>query len=269
LEWDAVAGGNRLQLDLQSALGALWVSNVKYRIRFDFINFSTGPSFETYLTASTTDWANDSFAENGGRWGDAPTPQDKTTINQVSFFFTLPSPTPQRFLNLGPPIAASSAAFKGLFDNVRLLQADQNAWVRADLTSLSSGSLKLLPGSKSGAYTFTVWVRDDPTADQSGTSPTHALNRFYPQGLMIQLTAKVKSGTGNDPRFFPRPSSGWTAWTKLTLPFGFDFVANDSDLGTDPALRVEFTPTETQTLDYGGRDVGSLLLASPSLQFNP
>ncbi|MEI8093712.1 MAG: hypothetical protein WCG80_05830 [Spirochaetales bacterium] len=268
--WDANATGNRLQLDLKQALGTLWTA-AAYRLRFDLINLTPGSGFDLFLMAGTTTLLSQvTDAQDGGSWQLTSTPTDQTTRISVSKTFTLDSTAPQRIVNFGNYDPASPTSNKAIIDNVRLLPADKLLSVGLKLAKLTSidpaGLLALLPGSKPGAYTLTLAVRDDPSSDP--TSANHALNRFYPQGLTVVLAAQVKSGTGSYRQFFPRPAGGWSDWTTLELPVGFDFVTTDPTDGS-PVLSIAFSPTDFFGNTLGGRDVGSLLIAHPTLTFNP
>ena len=270
--WDSNAGGNRLQLELDTALGTLWVPG-SYQFRMDLINTTSGTSFNLYLMAdSTTLLTDNTGAEKTGTWTvQTPTDTKKVLVNQISQNFTLDANVPSRLVNFGNPSVDGTAAFQGIIDNVRLIRADQESWVKAEFASLTSGSLKLLPGSQPGAYTFHLLVRDDDTADQSSSQPsgaTHAPNRFYPQGLFVRLTAKVNSQTASYTMFFARPDAGWPNWEPLKMSLGFDFVTSDADLAGEPALRMELSPTNMIDQSSQGRDAGSLLLARPQLVFH-
>ena len=271
LWWDANANGNQLQLSLDQAVGSLW-QPAAYRLRFDFINVSTGPSFALFLMANSTDLLTSVVeAQTDGRWILNNTPTDKTTRVKFSRTFTVESNSTTRVLNFGPSKLGDPNSYTAIIDNLRLLQSDKDLGVMASLPTLSSAagaSLPLLPGSKIGAYTLKVRVHDDASADQSGASgAAHAPNRFYPQGLTIVLKAKVKSQTGSYSKFFPRTPQ-WSAWTSLELPVGFDFVTTDPSDGS-PVLTIEFIPANSVDLSLEGLDVGSLLLAHPTLVFNP
>ncbi len=263
--WDSNGNGNRLQLNLKEAAGNLWTVG-SYRVRMDLINVTGGSGFELHLMVDeSTTLGNVLDAQDSGNWV-LTTATDARTVFSVSKAFTVDDSLPNRVLNFGNDSPDATTSFKGIFDNVRLVRADQECWARTDFPSLSSGSLKLLPGSKVGAYTLALTVRDDATAEQ--TSAGHVKNRFFPQGLTVRLTAQVNSGTGTYLKFFPRPAEGWADWTALEMELGFDFKVNDADLGTEPALRIEISPTNNVDVSTDGRDAGSLLVTQPVLEFH-
>jgi len=124
----------------------------------------------------------------------------------------------------------------------------------------------LLPGTQSGAYTFSINVRDDPTADS--TNANHVVNRFEPSGITVKILGRAKNSASQAMINLPvsRPAGGWTSWTTLTFSGGLDFVDTDDALGGAKALVIEITPT----IDGQGiRDAGSLLVAHPVLTYNP
>lgn len=152
-------------------------------------------------------------------------------------------------------------------DDLTMVRGDIYLSTQLSLPSINSGSKTFLPGSGSTAYTFSLYVLDDSTASE--TSGSHVLNRINPSGLTVQITGGVKSGAiSTYKKFFSRPSAGWTSWTKLTMSFGLDFVDSDSQL-TGPALLIQLTPTNDLDFTTGGRNSGSLLVASPSFIYNP
>lgn len=142
-----------------------------------------------------------------------------------------------------------------VFNSLRLVRSDIPLTVATSLPSLTSGALQLIPGT----YQFSVWVKSDPTA---GTA-----NRFAATGLTIKVTAATQPGNNGTFETFI-PSTGWSSsgWTLITLPLGtVDFVDYDSQ-HTGPALTIALSPTNIYN-DSPSLDAGSLLIASPTLQF--
>ena len=143
-----------------------------------------------------------------------------------------------------------------LFSSLRLVRSDLPLYVSTSLPSLTSGTLQLIPGT----YQFSIWVKQDPTA---GTA-----NRFAATGLTINITAATQPGnTGTFQEFVP--NTGWTSsnWTLVTFPLGtVDFVDYDSQHTGTPALTIALSPTNIYN-DSPSLDAGSLLVASPTLQF--
>jgi len=252
LEWKSGIGG-KLILDLKAALPAVagW-QNLRYRVRADYVSTSTASSVLWSLT--------DSGTTEISSWPATVSQGTATTLNenvQVTDFTT-----DEFRLWIGRYL--STAVQDLVVDNLRLLPDDGSLYTKAELPSLSSGVLKLLPGSKVGMYTLTLYVRDDPSTIPAGGS---VANRFQAQNLTVKVTAAVKSGSREpDPTVFARTASWSTGWTKLTMNFGFDFYDDDSDLAGAKALTIALSPTINQT---GTVDVGSLLVAQPVLTFNP
>jgi len=262
--------GDYLKLALDTALGSpLWLPN-QYRIRFDFANVTNGTSFEVSLIDRVTgNLPGDNLsADKGGDWKVdllSTLNNPPLVITPVSRTFTVSSTTDQRTLRLG----SASNADGAIIDNVRLMPAVSDLSVTASLPSLTSGSIQLLPGTKSGAYIFTLRILDDPTADQ--TSLNHAPNRFHPNGLTVTIRGRAKNAPDTIllQQFVARPVSGWPIWTTLTLKGGLDFVDSDAELSGAQALRLFLSPTDSYDLATDGKDIGSLLISEPSLTFNP
>jgi hypothetical protein len=266
LVWNQIAGGNYLNLEIDTAFNANLLIPGGYLVRFDFVNLSLSKVMDIRLYST-------SFSESAtliglaGAWSlSGLTTVLVPTRYGFSQIMTLNSS------NLSPQIlqfgTISSTDFFAI-DNVRVVKTDLvSPSVALNFSSLSSGSLQLLPGTKSGAYTLSFYVRDDPTADS--TNGVHLLNRLEPSGISASIIAAQKPGSSSIPPIFAaRPSGGWTSWTLVSIPLGIDFVDNDGQLSGRYALTVQLSPTNILDLTTGGEDVGSLLVSEPTLKFNP
>lgn len=263
LGWWGAAPGDNLSLDLDAAVQATAWRNIPYRFHVDFINISDLGTLGILLDDPTTTKVpeNDTTTtEGGGTWDQSTLVGDPATANHTSVFsptrwLLLAATTDQRTLIFGS--AGVLARYGAVLDNLRLLPDNLPLVVAAEFPSISSGIKPLLPGSKTGMYTFTVAVRTDPTA---GT-----LNRFAARSFSVVVTAREKSGIRSYPITFS--NSEWSAaWTTLNFDLGLDMVNSDADLGGQPALKITLSPTVTNS---GSVDVGSLLLSQPTLTFNP
>jgi len=246
LRWTAASQTDTLNLDLKAAVGT-WPAYSTYRFRADYMNLQNDSVYFKFVVAGTT-----------ADWSPSGTATTYLTLWSLSKEFQVTSGD-----------ASSSRSFQVsdglhqpdiLLDNVKLVPDINTLWVKTSLPLLSSGSATLLPGSKAGMYVFTVQVKDDPTV-----GPINGLNRFNPSAVTVRLVANVKSGTGSSVTVFQRPVGGWPTWTTLTVNTGFDFVTENS--ASKAALTVEISPTDMQTA--AGVDAGSVLVAQPSLTFNP
>lgn len=259
MRWTANSGGNALGLDLGAALGVAWQPSTSYRVRFDFADLGeSGGVIEVNLVKTYPDpLGNPLVALEGGDWKQSQL--TRLTKYSLSEQFIQPSILEDRSLVWGPLDGAGATDV--VLDNLRVFLDAGSRSVATALPSLDSGTLTLLPGSKAGMYQLTVWVKDDPTAGDN--------NRFAASAVSIKVEGAVKSGTGSpSPRVFERPDGGWTDWTALTMDFGFDFVSDDDDLGAQPALSINITPMKLgETVEQA--DVGSVLVAHPTLTFNP
>jgi hypothetical protein len=255
--------GSEMTLTLSTSSVPLWNRPGSYRFRFDYRYFGTSQTFHAALTPATN-----TDAENTGAWDATGLTNQSTSIVSFSHYFSLSASSASRTLTLG----SASSQDEAVIDNVRVVHNDIPPYVTMSFSSLKSGTLQLLPGTKSGDYKLTFYVHDDPTADQTGGSGiAHTANRLNPSGITVQVTAAVQSGsTGTYVHFIDRPSGGWPKWTQLSFPMGFNFVNSDADIpsGTS-ALKIEIAPTNTVNLSTDGKDVGSVLIAQPSFTYNP
>lgn len=275
LGWSASQAGDQLRLDLHAGAVSLatnaWSAS-RYRFRSDLINVSD--KFEVGLFLYTSAGAKVDRSERTssarlqpGDWTVstllADNSADHTSRFGVSeFFLTETDPsllsTEGRILVFGANDALTPYA--AVIDNLRLVPDDQVLGVQAVFPRLDSGTKPLLPGSREGMYVFSVFVRNDPTAN--------TLNRFSPADVSIVLKARTKAGDksdGSKPSGL-RPAGGWSTWTKLTFNLGFDFVNNDQELAGANALTITISPTSGSA---GHPDAGSLLISQPVLTFNP
>lgn len=255
LHWDT--GSNNaatLTADIVSGMSAsAWRTNTTYRMNLDVVNIgSNGVQFPVNLF------------DDSGKWIDKDIGPFSVATNYPVNAITKP------FLNSGGAShwqvqfygsTASKETYtpNGYLANFRVVPDDVPLYVKATLSSLSSGTLTLLPGSKTGMYSFSVDVLDDPAAG--------ANNVFVAKYLSVRVTGMTKNGTKTIvPTAASRPSGGWTTWTTLTYQFGFDFVNNDAALGSNPALTIELSPC---LQGVGNVDAGSIYLANPVLNYNP
>ncbi len=266
---------NYLAIQLDSALGStLWQRSGGYRFRFSFYNAGSTTTLDVHMVNQTASSTTNSEGSGTWTWNNLNA-SDTVDVYNLSRYFTLDGTATGATVYIGDWNGTGTGngvdATAAVIDNVRVIQNDLPPYVITKLSGLSSGSLKLLSGSRSGAYSFSFYVHDDPTADQSrAVAPVHSPNRLNPSGVTVVFTAAVKSGSGTYKAFTARPATGWTSWTKITIPLGFDFVSSDSDIPSgSSALTIEMGPTNTYDSTTGGRDAGSLIISSPTLVFNP
>ena len=252
LLFGSVSPGDILTLNVSNAVSTMAARTGNYRFHMDFYNASANVSVPIALTNPSADWSQTVAAAS-------------TTLYSVSEEFA-PSGSPS--------IAIGSASNQNTLvyiDNVRIVYTSIDPSVYMALPTLESGGLTLLPGTKSGDYVFTFYVRDDPTADE--TAAYHVGNRLYPSGVTVRFNAAQQPGSQTpSPVFIARDSTWATGWKKITVSAGFNFVESDSQIaaaGKTNALEIYLSPTETNSTSSGGPDAGSLLIAQPSLVFNP
>jgi len=250
LWWQAQNSGETLTLDLTAATNSwpalsppLWPQSPKYRLRINYVNTGTNGQVPLSLLEDST-----------GAW--FLTRDNDSPLSPREFSDSFLEGT-QRTLVIG-----ATGSFSAILDNVRLVPDDGDVplSVKATLPSLDSTSLRLLPGSKVGMYTFSFQVHEDPQAG--------ANNHFAAKAVTVRLVAKVKSGTGHPDPTVIRNDGTWNQWTTIETKFGFDFVNADGDQ-TGPALTIEIFPCDIRDGNLGGVDTGTILVANPVLTFNP
>lgn len=275
--WVSTQNGDQLRLDLRNTVfpvgaspPAFWFAS-GYRFRLDLINNKDTGQVGISLLGSDSGAGTNNLFQSRSDWT-VPTQNPDLSSNTTdvfsaseSFFFpaqTLPTdPIPDRIVAFGA-LRATDTPPDVMIDNLRLLPDRDSLSVKASLTSLSSGTLQLLPGSKDGMYNLIVSIMDDPLAGSN--------NRFFAKVFSMKVNIREKGGTRRlPPMTFIRPATGWSSWTTVTFPFGADFVDRDSDLGGTPALEVFFSPTYLSPLPASGVDVGTILISRPVLTFNP
>lgn len=255
--------------DIDAAhFGPAILPGASFLIRFDYRVFyrlyiqyfrSSGGNYYDHQTINRGVGLADSF-------------QNDETLPQVLAFpadnlmlpFTIQSSSTHRFnfgfnSNANNPQAPTLNSQVVMVDNVRLFRTDIDPWIEAQVPSLTSTALPLLPG----IYELTFWVRrEDSTNVSPNNPPTHT--RFRASGVTAQIQAQVAQGIRTVTQYFPDP--GWTDWAKLTVRIEnvqFDSATFDPN---SPAIRIRFSPTK---LDGGlaQRDTGSLLLSRVELFF--
>jgi hypothetical protein len=259
LRFETVGAANdSLTMNLAGAIPTLSfpARNGLYRFHFDFYNASVGG---TSLTVSA------SGAPGSVQW-------NQTGLQPASSASPLYTLSEDFNPGASPAVTIGSVPTLAYIDNVRAVYTAIDPSVSMVFPSLNSGGLTLLPGTKSGDYVFTVYVHDDPTADQ--TSLNHIGNRMEPSGITVRFKAAQQPlSTTLEPVFIPRDSS-WAgaSWKKITVKTGFNFVEKDADIaanGYANALEIYLSPTQLDVNTVNGRDAGSLVIAQPSLVFNP
>jgi len=261
LGWAAINVGEALRLNMKNAVGStLWPTSGSsiFRIWASLYNTSSNTSIPIVpLTSSNTATSN-TLATPDWTLNTTATP---TLYEWTQAFTSNATVNEPEVTEFGSLATARSAV---TFQSVRIVPDDKTLVAKLVFSSLKSGSLPLLPGSGSGVYTFSVYVKDDPNAGSN--------NIFLASAITISVQADVNSGSPTYVKSVTRADGGWSSsWQKVSVSMGFDFVSQDPTDGT-AVLTIAISPTysalSTAALS-GYPDAASLLVSEPSLTFNP
>ena len=163
--------------------------------------------------------------------------------------------------------SAAESLQSGYIDNIRIVRSDIRSCAHVLIPAEGEGTTS--PRLLDGAYSFSVYVRQDPT-NTTGTDPVN--NRM--PATAVSLCAGYRIGAAGDTIHFSTPAvfsasgyeDGWAAWTKVTAYVDLKLSQIYGD-GT-AYLELMITPTDTGSAG-ADRDAGSLLIAAPHLEFLP
>jgi len=158
---------------------------------------------------------------------------------------------------------------EGVFDNFHIVRSDQAHYLRLPVPYKGAGRPEL---SSRGTYTFSVWVKADPAATDTG-DPNFGNNRFPARHLSagidpatgatspvdIVSTQRKTLETVNDQQGTWHKLS-WDVPSSVIVPFPSD----SDDIVFDVVLEVG-----SAVSGPAYQDAGSVLLAAPSLIWRP
>ena len=258
-----------ISFDLRDATwGArdVFLSNASYNLLFDYR--TNGPLvFEYHTAASLPDQALHSWQLGGGAGG---------SMQNASFdnlnAFPGASLAGQSEITVGAEASAECSfgsidplsfhpSQEAFIDNFRVVRTDIESRARLLLKREGDTPQPLVPGQ----YTFSVYVRSDPDV---GTTP----NRFAAHRISLGILRSTTVTTGTVvttgwQKAFREGEGGldFSAWTKLSITL----EAGETDPGaSDSTLELSICPTD-DTLGAAGKDCGSILVSTPSLELNP
>jgi hypothetical protein len=254
VDWNGTTQSDALTLNLKTALGSLWRVG-DYQVQMDFIDLLNSLPIEFDYLDNTSPPVQKWIYPPPGSTGLGNTSRHSlstvTTVSPILITSANLGDTQTLVFETLPSLSSQNV----LFDNLRLVRSDLPLTVQTSLPSLYSTVKQLIPGT----YTFSIWVKDDPTAGSA--------NRFHASGLTITITAATQSGNPGFIQEFVPQTTPWTSWTPLTFNLGtVDFVDTDSEHSGTPALTLTLSPTNGKT-GYASVDAGSLLVCQPSLVF--
>jgi len=141
-------------------------------------------------------------------------------------------------------------------DKIRFLRSDLGYKIRLRLFRTAAGRLELL----SGTYKLSVYVKQDPNAGANNVLPASrislGINRAYDSVTAAFLDDGSKGIAA---------ASEWSDWTKVSATFKNVQV----DTYGDAYPCMELTISATDSASDATRDVGSILISTPFLEFLP
>ena len=167
---------------------------------------------------------------------------------------------------LDPDVQRVQTAY---IDNFRVVRTDIDQFVRYEVPVVDSSGSR--PELIDGYYKFSVYIKEDPT-NTTIQSADKVANRFPASGVTLQMALKYDDEvykTSAPAAFHPDDEdTDWSEWTKVTLTSGDAFSV--TQFGTTEKVFIELRITPTDAAQAGNnKDAGSLLIASPSLEYLP
>jgi hypothetical protein len=235
-----------------SATGLLdgFVRNSQYFIQFD--SSCQFPNLFSYTDLSITkrEWS----IGNDTSWSVTPFPPPQegdarfTTLEGFDYF------------SIGLPNEGNNAQ-EGYIDNVRVGRTDIEQKVILQIPI--SDPEELRPDLLDGHYSFSFYVKFESAGMVSPAFP----NRFDAHSISLSLKLSMGEEIAQFQSFFS-DEEGWSRdeWTKITFqtPKVLQFNIPDDPDAELPYLEIALTPTNAVS-----RDIGSILIAAPSLMYEP
>jgi len=263
LYYSGTASTSYLELNLATAIeattGLSQPASHEYQFQADFINSGSEPFFVTAVNildstsvVSLAQLQTTTLTTNNTIYNFSSLAGVKSSLD-----LTYNTSFTSENLYFGYYDTSNNPAQKEEFylSNVRLVPDDVSLYTKLALSSLTSTSKQLIPGT----YTLSIYVKDDPRA---GTTSNH----FYAKGVTVQVTAATKTNLTKQVVVTSTRTSSWSSWTKLTFNLGtLDFVDSNSALSGNAALIIEISPT---IMNSGTRDSGAIYVSDPTLTFS-
>ena len=163
-------------------------------------------------------------------------------------------------IGISPEVEAASQLAR--VDNVRIVRSDLELHLRTRLQYIEADRPRQL-ALVSGTYRFSVYVRRDLSATNSGSTTPIVPNRYMATNLTLGIHTATQSYAASEAS---GATDTWEEWTKVSLE---TFVQIDEPAQSDTeVLSLSICATDIT----GGAitvDAGSILVAAPSLEFLP
>jgi len=234
-----IATGDSIVYNIGTEIFDSLISDGIYNIRFNFISNTTGSSgfqYSSPVTAWPLSVTNTSLIYQF--------PEDFSSDADNSF---TPHLTTNEF-QIG-----TGETMSGSLDNFRIARTDIESciFINIPVTSVDR------PDLVSGTYRFTVYVKNDP-----GATTTPVQNRMPASSVCLGIYSSENASVSSKNEVSYGASSAWLDWTPYSVTGHIQI-----DEGAETALRLRISPTDTLRGSYG-RDVGSLLISAPSLEYS-
>ncbi len=144
-------------------------------------------------------------------------------------------------------------------DNVRVVRTDIDQSLQIDLPYVDPDRRNQL-ALESGTYTFSVYVRRDPTVGDVSVAENR--NRFDANAVTIGISSDRHT---HRKKILPSDSEGgWGDWTRIEYS---EFLQTPLEAEDDDIV-IELSISPTDEISTGQKDAGSILIAAPSLEFS-
>jgi hypothetical protein len=269
-------GSEKVRIDLATHLADGFVANRAYAFNVDFRSNSTtfglvletpdgseGSELNTYSLTRGQVSQNTVFSYPGTFVPATSVPG--TGLVNLMYRDTSVSPDPT-FFTFGGAESDSPGVLTTSIDRITIVHSDIAHYLRLSVPYRDAGRSELLSG---GSYELSVWAAPDPTAESA--------NRFVARALSAGLDPSTNGAAGD--RGTPiiatavgtrhevlTDVTGWTefTWTIPSSIEGRPFGAPSDTIAFDIVIEIG-----NSALGPKGKDAGSILLAAPSLTWNP
>ncbi|MFP4383922.1 MAG: hypothetical protein ACLFST_02325 [Spirochaetia bacterium] len=227
-----------------------FIPNSQYFIQFD--SSCQFPNLFSYtdLIIVKREWA----IGNDTSWSVTPFPPPEegdarfTTLEEFDYF------------SIGLPNEGNNAQ-EGFIDNIRVGRTDIEQKIILQVPI--SDPEELRPDLVDGHYRFSFYIKLESAGMISPAYP----NRFDADSISLSLKLSMGEEITQFQSFFS-DEEGWSRdeWTKITFqtPKVLQFDIPDEPDAEVPHLEIALTPTNSVS-----RDIGSILIAAPSLTYEP
>lgn len=262
LYFDIVAKRTRLDFQLnhsQNGLADGFVTGGTYLIRFDIK--------ATEYTVFGYNNGTEDFPEKAWTFPNSETLDTRTFPSALIDPMITAESDDSLYFSIGvfdEDIQQSQLAY---IDNIRIIRTDIDQFLRYPLPIEEEDGSR--PPLVDGYYTFSLYVKEDPSHTKANAT---ASNRFPAVGVTLQLSLK-KGGELQEitmPVVY-RPDdeeADWSQWSRISITTNKAFGVTRFDSDEEVRLELMISPTDT-TMAGNYKDAGSVLIASPSLEYLP